>query len=35
MIIALYARKSNNKVTDSIENQLAIMTDYIRSVQKT
>ncbi len=31
MIIALYARKSNNKVTDSIENQLAIMTDYIRS----
>ena len=31
MIIALYAQKSNNKVTDSIENQLAIMTDYIRS----
>jgi len=31
MIIALYARKSNNKETDSIENQLAIMTDYIRS----
>ena len=31
MTIAYYARKSNEKKTDSIENQLSIIDDYIRS----